>query len=78
VTANGEPVGTFLVEDGLQEMRKYGCNQGRQQDVISRAALVRALAAGVEPPRSGKGAKYMFVSAPSEKSSQLFRRRIGA
>jgi hypothetical protein len=61
VPADHQPIGTLLLEDGLQQMRQKRNDDRGEQDMVAVGAMARAAMPGVEPPARGERAKDMFV-----------------
>src|SRR5215212_3859857 len=77
VAADHQTVGTFLVEDRLQQMRQQRNGDRREQDMVAVGAMARALMPAVEPPACGERANEMLVGGPGEDLGNLFDFRTG-
>src|SRR5215212_11781321 len=75
--ADHQAVGTFLVEDRLQQMRQQRNGDRREQDMVAVGAMARASMPAVEPPAGSERANDMLVGAPGNDLGNLFDFWIG-
>ena len=74
---DGQPVGTLLVDELLDEMRKDGGGDRGQQDVVASTAGRRVLIAAIDPPAQRHYRDHVFVCPPCEGASGPLNRPVG-